>query len=255
MTLRFSTGARNAQASTLGLQGAFNRGYMEIYTGAQPVNADAAISGTLLGVSSVASGTLTKETRAAGTITITGASSGSINTITVGGLNIIPDGAIAVSGDTTSTLASKLADAINRNGMMEATVASNVVTVRPRPGSGAVAAAIAGSLTTVTATYVAVGTAVAGVAPVNGLILLPPVAGVISKSADVWSFSGLAAGNAGWFRYKSSDTADTGGASTVFPRIDGICGVGSGDAWLSSLAVSIGSPHTVDIFKFTMQGA
>lgn len=255
MTLRFSTGARNAQASTLGLQGAFNRGYMEVYTGAQPVSADAAVTGTLLGLVSNNSGALTKETRAAGTITITAAAGGSINSITVGGLNIIPDGAITVSGDTTSTLAAKLADAINRNGMMEATVSTNVVTVRPRPGAGAVVATIAGSLTTVTATYVAVGTTVAGVAPVNGLILLPPVAGVISKSADVWSMLGLAVGNAGWFRLKCSDQADAGAASTVFPRIDGTCGVGSGDAQFSSLAVSVGSPHTVDIFRFTMQGA
>ena len=255
MTLRFSTGARNAMASTLGLQGAFNHGYMEIYTGSQPANADAAKTGTFLGRISKASATLTKETRAVGTVTITGASGGSINSISVGGLNVIPDGAIAVAGDTTSTLAAKLADAINRNGIMQASVSGAVVTLKGRPGTGLTTAAVTGSLTTVTATY---GDMASGGAPANGLVWAPPALGIISKNSDVWSMLGEAIGTAGWFRYYGSDTADTGAALSGepwYPRIDGTCGVGSGDAQLSSLAVTIGSPHTVDVFRFTTQGA
>lgn len=258
MTIRFSTGTRNGLAGSLGLQGMFNKFYMNIYSGAQPASADAAATGTLLGTISLASGALTKETRATGTITITGASGGSINDITVGGLNIIPDGAITVSGDTTSTLATKLCDAINRNGIMEASVNGAVVTIKGRPGTGVTTAAVTGSLTTATATYANMG-AVSGVAPVNGLTLDVPSLGVISKPASaIWSMSGVAIGTAGWFRMYGSDTADTGAllsAAPWYPRIDGTCGVGSGDAQLSSLSVTVGSPHTVDVFSFTFPAA
>lgn len=255
MTIRFSTGARNGLAGPFGFVGMFNKGYMNIYTGSQPATADAAHGSTLLGTISVASGALTKETRAAGTVTITGATGGTINNITVGGLNIIPDGAIAVSGDTTSTLATKLADAVNRNGIMEARVSGAVVTLYGRPGTGVTTAAVTGSLTTATATYANMA---GGVAPVNGLMLLNPVAGVVSKDTSIWSMVGIAAGTAGWFRFFGSDTADTGGlvsGSPWFPRMDGNCGVGTGDAQLSSLTVSVGSPHTVDGFTFTVPAA
>lgn len=260
MTIRFSTGARNGQAGASGFLSMFNKGYMGIFTGSQPASADAAHGSTLLGLITVGSGTLTRETRAAGSVTITGATGGTITNITVGGLNIIPDGAVPwVTGDTTSTLASRLADAVNRNGLFEARVAANVVTLYGRPGTGVTTATVAGSLTTVTATYIAMGTAVAGVAPVNGLTLLNPVAGVITKSTEAWSMVGIAAGTAGWFRFFSSDTADSAGAllsaAPWYPRIDGSCGVGTGDAQLSSLAVTIGSPHTVDVFSITFPAA
>jgi len=259
MTIRFATGLRNALAAGFGLQGALNKGYIEVYTGSQPSTADAAATGTKLGIITLSSGALTKETRATGSVTITGATGGTINNITVGGKNIIPDGAITVSGDTTSTLATKLCNAINRNGVMEARVSGAVVTLYGRPGTGVTTEAVTGSLTTATASYVNMGSGVAGVAPVNALILDAPAAGVIAKpSTDVWSMVGIAAGTAGWFRYFSSDTADTGAiisGAPYYPRIDGSCGVGSGDMQMSSLAVTVGSPHTVDTFSVTFPAA
>lgn len=259
MTTRLSTGARNGVIGPLGFQGMFNRGYIKVFTGSQPVSGDAAETGTLLGIFTNNSGALTKETRATGSITITGASGGSINNITVGGLNIIPDGAITVSGDTTSTLAAKLCEAINRNGIMEATVVGAVVTIKGRPGTGVTTAAVTGSLTTATATYVNMGSGVAGVAPVNGLILTAPSAGVISKPTDqVWSFVGLAAGTAGWARFYSSDTADSGGLLTGapwYPRLDGQCGVGTGDFRMSTTSITVGLPVTMDTFSWTQPAA
>lgn len=256
MTIRFSTGTRNGLAGSLGLQGMFNKFYMNVYSGAQPASADAAASGTLLGTVSLASGALTKETRATGTVTITGATGGTINNITVGGLNIIPDGAITVSGDTTSTLATKLADAINRNGLFEAVANAAVVTIRGRPGTGVTTAAVIGSLTTATASYANMAS---GVAPVNALVFDVPSLGVIAKPASaIWSMAGVAIGTAGWFRMYGSDTADAGAllsAAPWYPRIDGTCGVGSGDAQLSSLSVTVGSPHTVDVCSFTFPSA
>jgi hypothetical protein len=256
MTVRLSTGARNGKAGVFGFQGMFNQGYIKVFSGSQPVGADAAETGTLLGTFTRSSGALTKETRATGTITITGATGGTINNITVGGLNIIPDGAITVSGDTTSTLAAKLADAINRNGIMEASVSGAVVTVRGRPGTGVTTAAVTGSLTTATASYANMS---GGVAPVNGLILTPPGAGAVSRPTDqVWSMVGIAAGTAGWARLYSSDTADTGALLTAapwYPRMDGNCGVGTGDFRMSATAITVGLPVSLDSFSWTQPAA
>lgn len=252
MTVRLSTGARNGMAGRMGFAAMFNKGYINVYSGAQPANADAAATGTLLGTITASSGNLTKETRARGTIQITGGST-SVLTATVGGLNIIPDGAVPYNTSVNQT-ASDLCDAINRNGIMEARVSTDTVSIYGRPGTGVTTAAVAttGSVTT---TCVAMGTATAGVAPVNGLILGAEASGVIAKpSTQVWSFNGLAVGTAGWARFYSSDTADSGGllsAAPWYPRMDGSCGVGSGDFQLSTLAITINLPVTLDTFSWT----
>lgn len=253
--IRLSTGLVNAQAQSLGYAGALNMGRIEVYSGSQALTADA-VKGTLLLTLTNNSGALTKETRATGSVTITGVTAGSINTVTVGGLNIIPDGAIAVAGgETTSTMATKLRDAINRNGMMDATVSGAVVTIRGRPGTGVTTAAVTASLTTVTASYVNMGSGVAGVAPVNGLYFAHTETGILVKpTAQVWSGVGVAEGTASWARFYSSDTADTGAALVAapwYPRMDGNCGVGTGDFRLSVTAIVVNLPVTCDVFRWT----
>lgn len=254
--LRFSTGARNGLSGGLGFQGIFNKGYIEIYTGSQPTTADSAKTGTLLGVVTSNSGALTKETRATGSITLTGGAAGSINTLLVGGLNIIPDGSVPFNTSLNQT-ASDLADAVNRNAMFEATVSGAIVTLKGRPGAGVLTAAVTSSLTTITASHVNMGSGVAGAAPVNALIFAPPVLGVIGKplpSIQVWSFNGLAVGTAGWFRLYGSDTADSGAllsGAPWYPRIDGSIAVSGGDMGLTNLSVTIGAPNTVDRFNIT----
>jgi hypothetical protein len=259
MSIRFSTGLRNRLTNGQGLASIFNRGYIEIYSGAQPATADAAKTGTLLGTVTASSGALTKETRAAGTVTITAAAGGSIDAITVGGVNIIPDGIVSATAGDTAATATSLGLAINRFGMYEATVSGSVVTIRPRPGAGAVTGTIAGTLTTVTATYVALGTTTTGIAPVNGLIFGAPAAGVIAKLASqIWSFNGVAAGTAGWFRLYASDTADTGAllsAEPYYPRLDGSIAVSGADMNLSNITIAIGAPNTIDSFIYTQPAA
>lgn len=49
MTTKLSTGLRNAMAGTIGFSGALNGGVIEVYSGPQPISADAAVSGVLLG--------------------------------------------------------------------------------------------------------------------------------------------------------------------------------------------------------------
>lgn len=48
MTVRASTGLKDAMLGTTGLQGALQDGVLRFYSGAQPASADNAISGTLL---------------------------------------------------------------------------------------------------------------------------------------------------------------------------------------------------------------
>lgn len=259
MTLKLSTGLVNALAQNRGFAGIFNRGSINIYSGAQPVNADAAVTGTLLGTVTASSGALTQETRATGTIVITAAAGGSINTVTVGTFNIIPDGAVsAVAGDTAAT-AQALADAINRNGIFDASVSSSTITITAKPGVGTSwnGLALTASLTTVTATYGG-GTVSGGVAPVNGLIFGQPSAGVIAKlSTQVWSFNGIAAGTAGWFRLigSQSDAGALLSGAPWLPRLDGSIAVSGADLNLSNIAIAVGSPNTIDTFQWTQPQA
>jgi len=238
----------------MGFGAIFNRGTIRIYSGSQPANGDAAVTGTHLGTISVASGAVTKETRATGSIELTGGSSGSVNTVTVGGLNIIPDGAVAFNTSLNQT-ASDLCDAINRNGIMMASVSGAVVTLKGRYGTGVTTAAVSATLTTITASYVNMGSGVAGVAPVNGLILASPSAGVIAKpSNQIWSMAGIATGTAGWFRFYTSDADDSGAlvsGAPYFPRLDGTVGVSGADLNLSSISIVPLMPVTVDSFSWT----
>jgi hypothetical protein len=253
MTIRISTGLRNALAHGLGFGGALSRGSIEIYSGSQPATADAAVTGTLLGVVTASSLALTKETQASQTITVAG-SAGSINTVTVGTFNIIPDGAVPFRTDAATT-AADLCDAINRNGIYTASVSGAVVTIKPRPGVGAAhnAYVVATTVTTLTAT--SGGNMAGGVNNANGLVLGLPAAGVVSKSAlQTWSFSGLAAGTAGWFRFVGS-VADGGAALSAAPwlvRMDGSVAASGGDMNLSNITIASGAPNTIDAFTFTV---
>ena len=253
MPVRLSTGLRAAINGPLGFAGAFNLGSISIYTGSQPATADSAASGTLLGTVTAASGALTPETQASQTITVAG-SAGSIDTVTVSTLNIIPAGAVPFRTDAATT-AGDLSKAINRAGLFTSTVSGAVVTVRPRPGVGAAfnGAAFATTVTTLTAT-VGAATLSGGVSVVNGLIFDEPAAGSIMKpSTAIWSFAGIAAGTAGWFRMLGS-VSDPGtliSAAPYYARLDGSIAVSGGNMNLSNIAVSIGAPNTVDSFTYT----
>lgn len=148
MTIRLSTGLRTLLAGTTGFATTFANGVIEIYSGSQPVSADAAVTGTLLG-----------------TVTLN-------------------------SGEFT-------------------------------PGS-----------------------------PTNGLTFGVPANGSVAKSG-VWSFNGVAAGTAGWFRLKGN-AADAGGASTVLPRLDGSVATSGADLNLSNIAIAIGAPNTIDSFSLAI---
>lgn len=252
--IRLSTGLRNAIAQNIGLAGALNRGCIRIYSGAQPATADSAATGTLLGTVTLNSAPLTQEVQASQTITLTGAS-GSINTVTVGTVNIIPDVTSVPFNTSLTQTASDLVDAINRNGIYTASNAGAVVTIRPLPGVGAAhnGYVVATTVTTMAAT--SGGNMAGGVTPVNGLFLGSPLAGVIAKPQGViWSFNGAENGTAGWFRFIGS-VADGGALISAAPflaRLDGSIATSGGDMNLSNIAVASGAPNTIDAFTFTV---
>lgn len=150
MAVRFSTGLRNAMLGATGFSGALETGVIYIYTGNQPATADAAATGTLLGI-------------------------------------VTKDGGAWSAGTAT-------------NGLEFAAAANGAVDKEP---------------------------------------------------AHVWKFTGLATGTAGWFRFVGN-AADAGGTSTTLPRLDGACGVGSGDLALSSLSIATGVPMTIDTFSLAL---
>ena len=84
----------------------------------------------------------------------------------------------------------------------------------------------------------------------NGLTFAAAVSGAVSKSG-VWSFNGVAAGTAGWFRLKGN-AVDAGSLSTVLPRLDGSVAVSGADLNLSNIAIVVSAPSTIDTFTFTI---
>jgi len=83
----------------------------------------------------------------------------------------------------------------------------------------------------------------------NGLTFAVATNGAVSKTG-VWSFNGVAAGTAGWFRLKGN-AVDTGEASPFVPRLDGSIAVSGADMNLSNISIAIGAPTTVDTFIWT----
>ena len=92
MTMKFSTGLRTALVGTGGgLSTIFANGIIEIYSGAQPANADAAVTGTLLGRVTLASGAFTPGTATNG-LTWAAAANGVASKTGVWSFNGIADG-------------------------------------------------------------------------------------------------------------------------------------------------------------------
>ncbi len=84
----------------------------------------------------------------------------------------------------------------------------------------------------------------------NGLTFAAAASGAVSKSG-VWSFVGIAAGTAGWFRLKGN-ALDNDLTSTTLPRLDGSIATSGADLNLSNIAIAVSAPSTIDAFTFTI---
>lgn len=127
-----------------------------------------------------------------------------------------------------------------------ATFANGIIEVRtgtqPATADAAATGTLLGTITLNSGAFVA-GTAT------NGLTFATAAGGAVSKSG-VWSFNGVAAGTAGWFRLKGN-ALDNDALSTTLPRLDGSIATSGADLNLSNISIAIGAPNTVDSFTWT----
>lgn len=252
MALRFSKGLRNFLQEGGSMKQAFANGVLKIYSGSQPADADSATSGTLLATITAASGTWTAETPAAGSVALTGGASGSVDTITVNSISILP-ASVPFNASLAQT-ATDVAAAINnnpKNYLYEASVSSNTIVITAKRGLGALPNGwvVASTVTTITKTDTNLS---GGVDAANGLRFGDSAAGVLTKLASqVWSGLGVSDGVAGWFRLFGS-IADAGAAdaSEVYVRVDG--SVATSGAQLNSTNTNIANGATQTIGSFTI---
>jgi hypothetical protein len=246
MALRYSTAALNFFAQEGSLKDAFTGGRIEIYTGTQPASADAAATGTLLCTITNNSLAHTPAVLATGTVTLTAGAAGSVDTVTVNGVNIL--GAAVPFNATLTQTAADVATAINRTISTtdyNASSAGAVVTIRARRGSGVAPNGLVVAATSTTITTSTTNMA-GGVVAVNGLNLGVASAGTIDKDpTQVWSGVNVATGVAGWYR-RYSCLADSGALDSAaqFVREDGAYQTSGGEL-NGSTTFTIGLPSFI----------
>ncbi len=254
MTMRLSTGMRNFMNKYGSIDRALRGGWIEVYTGAQPLVADAAATGTLLCTVSAASGALTHEVLSYGTVSLDSGASGSVNTLTVNSIEVM---GVAVPFNTTLTqTAADVAAQINRYSSVPdyyATSSGAVITIYALNGTGVGpnTYAVATGVTTITKTDTAFAH---GVAVVNGLSFDVSAGGVMTKlSTQTWSGVNGAAGTAGWFRQYGS-VADASGLDTtnLVLRIDGAIATAGAEMNLNSTAFANGATTTLATWSMTV---
>jgi hypothetical protein len=254
MALRYSTAARNFMAGLGGLKQAFQNGRIEIYSGAQPATADAAVTGTLLCTITNGSAALTNEVLATGTLTLTGGASGSVDTFAVNGVEIM--GSSTPFNTSLNQTAADIATKINNfmgNVKYTAAAVGAVVTVTAMPGTGASpnGFVVARTSTTITTSVVNMASGVAGV---NGLLWGSPVTAVIAKLAtQAWTGVNGNTGTAGYYRAYGS-VADTGvlDSNLVFVREDGAIATSAAELNMTSTALVAGATTTLATWSRTL---
>lgn len=257
MALRFSTGSRNFMAGVGSFKDAFQNGKIEIYTGAQPATADAAVTGTLLCTITDSSLARTAEVLSSGTVTLTGGASGSVNTLTVNSVEIL-GAAVNFNVSLTQTAADVAAQINNYHSATDyiATSSGAVITIQALPGTGATpnGFVVASTVTTITKTDANMA---GGVAAVNGLKYGYAASAVISKLASqTWTGVNVATGTAGYYRMYGS-VADAGGLDTALTTIreDGAILTAGAELNMASTALVIGATTTISSWSHTLPTA
>lgn len=254
MTIKVSKALRNHLLAYGSWKNALHGGKILVYSGTQPANSEDAVTGTLLCTFTDNSGAHTAEVLSTGTVTLTGGASGSVNTVTVNSVNLIPSGAVPFNTSLSQT-AADLAAAINKDQSSPeytASASGAVVTISAMPGSGAApnTFVVATTLTTITTTTANMS---GGVSAVNGLKFATPSAGVLQKdTTQTWSGTAAATGTAGYFRFLAA-VADAGAADTLeaFKRLQGDIATSGAAINLASTQFTSGAPNSVTAFQFT----
>lgn len=257
MALRYSTGARNFLASDGSYKDMFQNGRIEIYSGAQPASADAAVTGTLLCTITDSSLARTAEVLATGSVTLTGGTSGSVNTLTVNGVDIL-GGSVPFNTSLNQTAADVAAQCENLRSTTEYEVsaAGAIITITARPGTGASPNGFVVASTTTTITKTDANMA-GGVTAANGLKFGAASAGVIAKlAAQTWSGVNGSTGTAGYYRMYGS-VADAGGldsAGTTL-REDGAIATTGAELNMASTTLSATATTTITAWQRTFPTA
>ena len=257
MTIRQSTGLRSFLMSNGGcFADAFQGGKLKIYSGAQPASADDAPTGTLLVTITDASAAHTQEVRSAGSVDLTGGGSGSLDTLTVNGIEIM--GSSTPFNTSLAQTAADVASKINRNPknkLFDAFVnATDVINIRAKPGLGTLPNAwvVASTATTITKTD---NNMAGGVNSANGLLFNEAVSGTMNKrTGQTWSGVVANTGTAGYFRFEGP-VADSGASSATDMRLDGNIATSGADMNLTSTSLVATATETITTFQPTEPAA
>ena len=259
MALTFSTAVRNFVADYGSWTHAFNNGRIEIYSGTQPstTTADLAPTGNLLCTLTLSGNAKTDEVLASGSTTLNTGASGSVDTLTVNGIEIM--GSSTPFNTSLTQTAADIATKCQRNPrnlLFKVTSAGAVVTITMLPGMGAMPNGwvVASTATTITKTDANMA---GGVASINGLSMDVASAGVIQKSPlEVWSgvVTGAGTQTAGWFRFKGSVADDNTLDSTnvKWIRMDGTISTTGANMNMSNTSLVNGVTQTLNTFAFTV---
>jgi hypothetical protein len=250
MAVKLSTGLRDFLLGEGSLRKAFEDAVLNIYSGAAPASADDAPTGTLLAKITKASGAV-----AAGARSTPRRYKVNIGTHVSGQtfkLNVTVDGV----GPTTYTYTNT--PDLDAEGVAKgvAQMLDDIPQLRAiaegANGNLYVQSAIAGldfTLADGSGTGTLTVTSVEAAARVNTIQIEDPAAGVVTKSADVWSGVGLAAGTAGYFRLVTS--ADLGTLNATDVRMQGNISTSGADLNLSNLNIAVGATQSIDTFQLT----
>ena len=88
----------------------------------------------------------------------------------------------------------------------------------------------------------------------NGLTFAAAASGAVAKTG-VWSLAAVAAGTAGWARFKGNAVDAGAAADTTHARMDMSVGVTGADLNLSNITFTVSLPVSIDTFTFTTPGA
>ena len=260
--MKCSDGLILAVANAGGWWDQIQNGVLDWWSGSEPATANLAATGTLLATLTKSGSAWTAETRAQWKITL-GGSSGSVNTIKLGGVEVLGT-AVNFTTDLTTT-AALVATTINNHTYPNyyATSIGAVVYIYAPVGSGIGRNAIvcATTVTTMTATVAGDGTpsgsgGTAGVAAANGLnwqypgVIQTGVGTLFTKETTIWQMtSPTQTGTVGYMRLRL-DGADDQSANATYRRVQFSVGTSGADAISSNLSVTAGVPAICNTATF-----
>lgn len=236
---------------------------LSVWSGTAPTTADAAATGTLLCTYTKASGACTGVYADAFSVpetdkvVFTDHDDGETYDI-----HVTVDGVLTsvnftmstagIGGHTLILAAQEFARQCNLiPGVMAISDGVDTVYVRPRVGGLAITVADGAGGTAVAPTITEPVTL--SRAGINTLQFGPPTAGVISKTADVWSGVVLATGVAGYFRFHNPvDTASGQVLSTTACRYQGAIATSGLEGTLTNTTLTVSATSTIDTATITL---